>query len=140
MSTRQLATFTLDGHDFGVSVERVQEVLRHQPRTPVPLSSPAVGGLLNLRGQVVMTIDLRSRLGLAPLPHDAEPMMVVVQVDGEPISLLVDEIGDVIDVEEGQFETPPDTLPTALREVILGAYKLDKGLLLALDVDRATAA
>ncbi len=67
-------------------------------------------------------------------------MMIVVQVDGEPISLLVDEIGDVVDVEQGQFETPPDTLPAALREVILGAYKLERGLLLALDVDRATAA
>jgi purine-binding chemotaxis protein CheW len=136
----QLATFTLDDRLYGVGVERVQEVLRSQARTRIPLAPPAIAGLVNLRGQVVMTIDLRSRLGLSPLPGDAEPMMVVVQVDGEPISLLVDEIGDVIDVEDDQFETPPDTLPTALREVILGAYKLDRGLLLALDVDRATAA
>jgi purine-binding chemotaxis protein CheW len=138
--SRQFATFTLDGARYGVDVLRVQEALRAHTRTPVPLAPVGIAGLVNLRGQVVMTIDLRSRLGLAPLPADAEPMMVVVQVDGEPISLLVDEIGDVIDVEDGQFETPPDTLPTALREVILGAYKLDRGLLLALDVDRATAA
>jgi purine-binding chemotaxis protein CheW len=138
--SRQFATFTLDGARYGVDVLRVQEALRAQTRTPVPLAPAGIAGLVNLRGQVVMTIDLRSRLGLAPLPPGAEPMMVVVQVDGEPISLLVDEIGDVIDVQEGQFETPPDTLPTALREVILGAYKLDRGLLLALDVDRATAA
>ena len=138
--SRQFATFTLDGARYGVPVLRVQEALRAHTRTPVPLAPRGIAGLVNLRGQVVMTIDLRSRLGLPSLPADAEPMMVVVQVDGEPISLLVDEIGDVIDVEEGQFEVPPDTLPTGLREVILGAYKLDKGLLLALDVDRATAA
>jgi len=138
--SRQFATFTLAGANYGVDVLRVQEALRYQARTPVPLAPAGIAGLVNLRGQVVMTIDLRPRLGLAPLAADAEPMMFVVQVDGEPISLLVDEIGDVMDVEESQFETPPDTLPASLREVILGAYKLESGLLLALDVDRATAA
>lgn len=138
--SRQLATFVLDGARYGVDVLRVQEALRPQVRTPVPLAPAGVAGLVNLRGQVVLTIDLRTRLGLAPLTEDAEPMMVVVQVGGEAVSLLVDEIGDVIDVEDAQFETPPDTLDPALREVILGAYKLDHGLLLALDVERATAA
>ena len=138
--SRQFATFTLAGATYGVDVLRVQEALRYQTRTPVPLAPAGIAGLVNLRGQVVMTIDLRPRLGLAPLAADAEPMMFVVQVDGEPISLLVDEIGDVMDVEESQFETPPDTLPASLREVILGAYKLEGSLLLALDVDRATAA
>ncbi|GGC01739.1 chemotaxis protein CheW [Cellulomonas carbonis] len=138
--SRQLATFVLDGARYGVDVLKVQEALRSQVRTPVPLAPGGVAGLVNLRGQVVLTIDLRVRLGLAPLADDAEPMMVVVQVDGEPISLLVDEIGDVIDVDTDQFESPPETLDPSLRDVILGAYKLDTGLLLALDVERATAA
>lgn len=135
--SRQLATFVVEGARYGVDVQRVQEALRWQARTRVPLAPRGLAGLVNLRGQVVLTVDLRVSLGLPPLTEDAEPMMVVVQVDGEPISLLVDEIGDVIDVEESQFETPPDTLPATLREVVVGAYKLDSGLLLALDVDRA---
>ena len=138
--SRQFATFTVAGARYGIDVLRVQEALRAQARTTVPLAPPGITGLVNLRGQVVMLLDLRTRLGLGPLAADAEPMMIVVEVDGEPISLLVDEIGDVIDVDDSQFETPPDTLPAALRDVILGAYKLDQGLLLALDVDRATAA
>ena len=136
---QQLATFTLDGDLYGVDVLRVQEALRWQGRTRVPLAPAGASGLVNLRGQVVLTLDLRVRLGLAPLADDAEPMMVVVQVDGEPVSLLVDEIGDVVDVEDSQFETPPETLDPALRDLIRGAYKLGDGLLLALDVDRATA-
>lgn len=138
--SRQLATFVLDGARYGVDVLRVQEVLRPQVRTPVPLAPPGVAGLVNLRGQVVLTIDLRVRLGLAALGTDAEPMMVVVEVDGEPVSLLVDEIGDVVDVDDELFQSPPETLEPGLREVILGAYKLHDGLLLALDVDRALAA
>ncbi|MDO8122182.1 chemotaxis protein CheW [Isoptericola sp. b490] len=137
--SRQLATFVLGGAHYGVDVLLVQEALRSQDRTPVPLAPSGVAGLVNLRGEVVLSIDLRHRLGLAPLAEDAEPMMVVVQVDGEPISLLVDEVGDVIDVAESQFETPPDTLDPALRELIVGAYKLPTGLLMALDVQKATA-
>lgn len=136
---RQLATFLLGGAHYGVDVLLVQEALRSQARTPVPLAPPGVAGLVNLRGEVVLSVDLRHRLGLVPLTEDADPMMVVVQVDGEAISLLVDEVGDVIDVEDSQFETPPDTLDPALRELIVGAYKLPTGLLLALDVQRATA-
>ena len=138
--SRQFATFTVDGARYGIDVLRVQEALKTQARTGVPLAPAGIAGLVNLRGQVVMLLDLRTRLGLEPLAFDAEPMMIVVEVDGESISLLVDEIGDVIDVEDDQFETPPDTLPASLRDIILGAYKLEQGLLLALDVDRATAA
>jgi len=138
--SRQLATFTLAGAHYGVDMLRVQEALRGQPRTTVPLSAPSIAGLINLRGQVVLTVDLRTRLGFEPLDPDLEPMMVVVQVAGEPISLLVDDIGDVIDVEGRQLEAAPDTLPASLREVILGVYQLKGSLLLALDIDRVAAA
>jgi purine-binding chemotaxis protein CheW len=136
----QYVTFTLGGGLYGVDVTRVQEALRAHTRTRVPLAPIDVAGLVNLRGQVVLTIDLRPRLGVPPLAADAEPMMVVVQVDGEPVSLLVDEIGDVVEVGPERFEVPPDTLDVGLRRLITGAYKLDSSLLLILDVDQAVAA
>lgn len=136
----QYVTFTLGGALYGVDVTRVQEALRAHTRTRVPLAPIDVAGLVNLRGQVVLTIDLRPRLGVPPLAADAEPMMVVVQVDGEPVSLLVDEIGDVLEVGPERFEVPPDTLDVGLRRLITGAYKLESALLLILDVDQAVAA
>lgn len=136
--SRQLATFTLDGHCFGIAVEQVQEVLRSQSRTRVPLAPAAVAGLVNLRGQVLTAIDLRTQLGLPPR-EDVEPMVVVVRVGGEPISLLVDAIGDVVDVDESDFEPPPDTLLDSGRDMLRGAYKLPDRLLLALDAERAVA-
>jgi purine-binding chemotaxis protein CheW len=92
---------------------------------------------MNLRGQVVTSVDLRSRLSLPPRGADAEPMNVVVRVDGEVVSLLVDAIGDVVTVAQDVFETPPSTLSSRERELITGAYKLQDRLLLALDIDRA---
>jgi purine-binding chemotaxis protein CheW len=137
---QQLATFVLDGARYGIDVLRVQEALRPQERTPVPLAPAGTAGLVNLRGQVVLTFDLRIRLGLPPLADGAEPMMLVVRMGDEPVSLLVDEIGDVVNVDDDQFAAPPETLEQNLRDVLIGAYTLPDGLLLALDVERAVAA
>ena len=138
--TTQFVTFTLDDKLCGIPVERIVEVLPGRARTPVPLSPPDVAGLVNLRGQVVLSVDPRERLGIPRFvtDDDHEQMMVVVLVGGENVALLVDTIGDVVEVEDEQFETPPQTLPENLRSVIAGAYKLPGRLLLALDVDQST--
>lgn len=133
---RRFCSFTLAGHLFGVDVLRVQEVLDRMPMTPVPLAPPELAGLINLRGQVLPAIDLRRRLALPPRDADASTMTVVIVGLEGPLSLLVDEIGQVLDVDEDSFERPPDTLKGELRELIPGAYKLADRLLLALDVDR----
>jgi purine-binding chemotaxis protein CheW len=135
--TQQFATFWLDGHLYGLEVEHVQEVLRAQSLTRVPQAPPAVAGLLNLRGQVVTAIELRERLGLAPRSAEQSAILIVVRLHGEVVSLLVDTIGDVVDVAGDDFELPPDTLDGAVRDLIRGAYKLHGQLLLALDVHRA---
>ncbi len=134
-----LATFTVHGGRYGVDVRLVQEALRPPARTPVPLAPAGVAGLVNLRSEVVLTLDLRVPLGLEPLPPGADPMMLVVRVDDEPVGLLVDEVGDVVEVEDAQLSAPPDTLSPALREVIRGVHTLPDGLLVALDLARATA-
>ncbi|SHG27821.1 purine-binding chemotaxis protein CheW [Jatrophihabitans endophyticus] len=135
--THQLATFTLCNDLYGVPVDRVQEVLQDQRSTGVPLAPGAVSGLMNLRGEVVLVLDLRRRLALADRTAEETPTSVVIRIDGEVISLLVDRIGDVVDVDPAIFESPPETLGGVARELIEGAYKLDDRLLLALDVDRA---
>ncbi|PWW22258.1 purine-binding chemotaxis protein CheW [Geodermatophilus normandii] len=136
----QLATFRLDGDLYGVEVEHVQEVLRSQVLTRVPLAPPAVAGLINLRGQVVTAIELRERLGRPPRPAGTDAVVIVVRLHGEAVSLLVDSIADVVDVDATDFEAPPDTLDGQARELIRGAYKLDGTLLLALDVQKAVGA
>jgi len=136
-ATRQFCTFYLAQSLFGVEVEKVQEVIRHQEMTQVPLADPVVGGLINLRGQIVTALDMRQRLGLSKRGPEQMPMNVVVRGDDGAVSLLVDEIGDVVEVDESEFEPPPDTLSGPSREMILGAFKLKGRLLLLLDTERA---
>jgi purine-binding chemotaxis protein CheW len=137
VTTSRFSTFVVGGHLFGIEVDSVQEVIRHQPMTRVPLAPPAVGGLINLRGQVITALDLRHRLDMAPRGAGELPMNVVVRTDDGAVSLLVDQIDAVVDAREQDFEAPPETLVGATRQLIRGVYKLDGALLLALDVARA---
>jgi purine-binding chemotaxis protein CheW len=139
LTENQFCTFYVDGLFLGVEVVQIQEVLRYQDMTPVPLAPKAVQGLINLRGQIVPAIDLRPCLGLPARPAGARPMNVVVRQEEGACSLLVDEIGDVLEVDPGAFEQPPENLNTAARGLIRGVYKLADSLLLILDVDAALA-
>jgi len=137
MATRQYATFEVAGQLFGVEVEAVQEVLSFSEYTAVPLAPPAVGGLFNLRGQVIAAVDLRVQLGLPRQTLEGPVMNVILRGDDEPVSLLVDRIGEVIDVDESDFEPPPETLTGPTRELITSTVKLDGRLMLAVDVPQA---
>jgi purine-binding chemotaxis protein CheW len=135
--TLQFCTFYLDKVLFGVELRGVQEVIQQVELTDVPLAPAVVGGLINLRGQIVTAIDLRRRLELSERPDDILPVNVVVRTRDGAVSLLVDEIGDVVEVEQDTFESPPETLQGKIRMVILGVHKLDRQLMHLLDIEKA---
>lgn len=135
-----LCSFYLDESLYGIPVGLVQEVLRGQVLTPVPLAGRGVQGILNLRGRIITVLDLRARLELPARPPDAPSMHILLDHGQETVGLIVDRIGDVIEVEEAEFEPLPKTLEGAPRELLRGAYKLSDRLLLALDVEKSIAA
>lgn len=135
--TRQFSTFYLGDLFLGVEVKQVQEILRYQEMARVPLAPPVIRGLINLRGQVILALDLRRRLDLPARPADQLPMNVVMRTDDGAVSFLVDTIGDVLEVADDTFEPPPETLTGVARELIRGICKLQGRLLLILDTDRA---
>jgi len=133
----QLCTFTLAGYFFGVDVGKVQEVIRYQEMTRVPLAKREIRGLINLRGQIVTAVDLRLLLGLEAFSPGDEPMNVIIRDEDGAVSFQVDEIGDVLEVEDSCFEYPPETLKGIARELIRGTYKLADRLCLVLDTEKA---
>jgi purine-binding chemotaxis protein CheW len=135
--TSQFCTFYLDKLLFGVELKSVQEVIRSLDVTRVPLAPAVVSGLINLRGQIVTAVDLRRQLQLGPRPADVPAMNVVVHSDDGAVSLLVDEIGDVVEVDDTTFERPPETLRGTVRQVITGVHKLNDRLMLVLDTEKA---
>lgn len=137
-SARQFCSFIVDGHLFGVPIGEVQEVLRAQRMTTVPRAPAVVRGLIHLRGQIVTALDVRTRLSLPSRPSDQSINLLVRDGEGA-VSLLVDEIGDVLNVRADAFEQVPDVVPRQLRNVVAGVYKLDKRLLLVVDLARLTS-
>jgi len=136
---QQFCTFFLKDQFFGVPVQQVQEVIRYQEMTRVPLVPPVIRGLINLRGQIVMAVDLRRRLGMEDRPPSQLPMNVVVRTEDGAVSFLVDEIGDVLEADEQNLERPPETLEGQARELVRGVYKLEERLMLVLDTERAVS-
>ncbi len=134
--TRQYATFYIADQYFGIEVLRVQEVLRHLEMTPVPMAPEVIRGLINLRGQIVTAVDMRRRIGLKPRQDGKPPMNMVVRSDDGAVSLLVDEIGDVLQVGAESYEPAPDSLSREQRQMIQGVHKLDGRLLLVLNTDQ----
>ena len=136
-----LCTFTLDGLFLGISVGEVHEVLLAQALTPVPLAHPVVAGLINMRGQIVAAVDLRRVLRLpARADNSPPPVNVIVRSGHELISLLVDQVGDVLEIESRLFTPPPDTTSPETKHLFRGAYQLPQQLLLVFDTNRAIEA
>jgi purine-binding chemotaxis protein CheW len=134
--SHQFCTFYLGEHMFGIDVSHVQEVIRYQRTTRVPLAPPVVEGLINLRGQIVTAIDLRRRLGLPERPKNLSSMNVIVKGTDGLTSLLVDRVGDVLDLALESLEPAPETLRGIVRELSTGVYSLQEKLLLILDVEK----
>jgi purine-binding chemotaxis protein CheW len=136
LSSLQVSTFYVGKYFFGIEVVRVQEVLRSQKMTTVPLAPPVIEGLINLRGQIVPALDMRRRLHLEPRAPEMISMNVVVRTDEGAVSLIVDDIGDVLDLDRENIELPPDNLAAEANGIINSVYKLKDSLLLLLDTDR----
>lgn len=130
----QYVSFMVGDQSFGIPVLQVHDVLGPQRITRIPLSPPEVAGSLNLRGRIVTAIQVRRRLGLEPLPADAETMSIVVEHGGELYSLIVDAVGEVLTLDGRDFESHPPTMASAVRDVSAGIYRLNDSLLILLDV------
>jgi len=133
-TSQQYCTFHINGLFYGISVLEVQEVILEQRTTHVPLARDVLKGLINLRGQIVTALDLRCMLNPENLKLSAEVHNVVVFSEDGAISLIVDQIGDVLELDEARFENPPANLAPEVTKVISNVCKLQDELILILDI------
>lgn len=139
MPANNCITFFVDGQLFGIPAAEVLELSRAHALTPVPLAPPTIAGLMNLRGQVVTAVDMRRRMELRPRPEGQQPMNVVLRREDVLVSLLVDQVGEVIELDDATYEPVPDTLRGVARELVRGVHKLPGKLLLLLDSQKVIA-
>lgn len=132
----KICTFHVAEYFFGLDVSRIQEVIRYQEMTHIPLAHETISGLINMRGQIVTAINMRQRLGFSAMPENEKPLNIIVRTDDGAVSLLVDNIGDVIDIPRDTFEALPENLKGDIQQVLKEVCKLDNKLLLILDIEQ----
>jgi len=133
--TTEYLTVMIADQKFGIPVLQIQDVLREQKVTRIPLASPEVAGSLNLRGRIVTAIDVRKRLNV-PVAPGSRSMSVVVEHNQELYSLIIDKVGDVLSLENGRIEKNPGTLSAQWKDISSGVCQLEKELLVIMDVAR----
>ena len=137
MSTRQLCTCYIDDNHFAFPAEQVQEVVRRISVFSMPLMPNGVGGLVNLRGQIMIAIDLRERFGDGPMDLSGSKSLVVLS--DRRFCVIVDRVGDVMSLDQSLFESTPANVDERIAQAVLGAYKLENALLMLLDVSKTIA-
>jgi purine-binding chemotaxis protein CheW len=135
-ATEGLVSVRIGTQAFGIPVLQVQDVIAQTSINRVPLAPAEVAGSLNLRGRIVTAIDMRRRLGLAPLDEGKPRMAVGIESKGESYGLLIDAIGEVLKLSAASREDNPVNLDSRLARVSAGVHRLDGSLLVVLDVDR----
>ena len=132
----EYVTATVAGQLFGLPIGRVQDVFVLDRLTRVPLAAPEIAGVLNLRGRIVTAIDMRRRLGLAPAGEVRKRMAIGIEYKGESYGLLIDVIGEVLNLPSSGRESNPVNLEAQLARVSAGVHRLEDRLLVVLDIDR----
>ncbi len=136
VETREYVTLTIAGQWFGIPVLTVQDVLGPRDVARIPLADPVIAGSINLRGRIVTVIDMRKRLALPPRPDDKPGMNVVVEHGGNLYSLLIDAVGEVMEVPGDKYEKNPATIDPLWRDFSEGIYRLKNQLLIVLNVEK----
>lgn len=133
---KEYLSIVINGQIFGIPILQVQDVLGKQNITKIPLAHNAIAGSLNLRGRIVTAIDVRKCLGLQRDSDRSNDMSVVIEHNHELYSLIIDSIGDVLSLKIKDFEQNPPTLDPLWRDISQGIFRLEKGLLVVLDVPK----
>lgn len=132
----QLITVTIHKQLFGIPVQHVRDIFKLTRITRIPMTSPEIAGVVNLRGRIVTALNLREKLGFPQPDETIRPMMIAVDYYGEMYSLMVDSVGEVLTLSEETFEKNPSTLDQRLQDLTKGIFKLDNQLLSVLDIKK----
>jgi len=132
---KQYCGFKIAGEEYAIPVMEVQEVIKPQMVTPIPLAQEQIRGLINLRGQIVTCLSLR-KLFKKEDDLSKDYMNIIVKGEDGLFSLVVDEVTDIIDVSINDLENPPDTINSNLRQFVSKVFKRNKGLVILLSIEK----
>lgn len=136
LGSLQLVSFRLDQEEYGIEITKVQEIILMGEITRVPQTPDYIKGLINLRSMVIPIVDLRTRFQMPEQTPTDETRIMVVNVSGRTIGIIVDAVSEVLRISADQIAPPPPTVAGLGRDYLTGLVKLEKRLLILLDIDK----
>ena len=136
MSSSQYSTFWVDERLYGVNIQMVQEITKSMNVTDVPLAPNYIKGLINLRGQIATAVGLKELFEIQTQNNHEGKINVVCKSESYLLSLVVDEVGDVLELEDNLFEMTPETVSPKVSRFMTGVYKLPTSLLSVIDIQK----
>lgn len=127
-------TFFLSGEEYGLEILKVQEIIGVMAITPVPRTPDFIRGVINLRGRVIVIVDLRLKFGMDTVEDTEETCIIVVQVGGVQMGIVVDKVSEVLDIANQEIEDPPSFGADVDSDFILGIGKSEGRVKLLLDI------
>jgi purine-binding chemotaxis protein CheW len=136
----QMVVFTLKSGDtvseYGVPITQVQEINRLTTPTKLPQVPDFVEGIINLRGKIIPVIDLKKRFGMAISNYTDDSRIMLIEVGGQTIGIIVDEVAEVLRISQANIEPPPPIIGGIAADYLTGVGKLDNRLLIMLDMTK----
>ena len=133
-------TFALGAEEYGIEILKVREIVGCLDITAVPRTPPHVRGVVNLRGQVISVVDLRSTFGMEPAPRTDQTCIIVIETrrDGRKVccGVVVDRVREVLNVPADQVEDAPEFGGAVSPDFILGMGKVGQSVKILLDIDK----
>jgi purine-binding chemotaxis protein CheW len=131
----QLVIFKLADEDYGLPIQKVQEINRLVPVTRLPQTPDFMEGIINLRGRVIPVVDLRKRFGLETRPNEDDTRIMIIDILGQTVGIIVDAVNEVILLPGASIEpAPPSFILEA--QYIEGIGKVDDRLVILLNIDK----
>lgn len=129
-------TFVLNKEDFGIEIRYVTEIIGIQNITEVPDMPPYVKGVINLRGKVIPVMDIRLRFGVEERAYDDRTCIIVININEQPVGLIVDRVLEVLDIPKGEIEPPPKMRKGKNNKFIQGMGKVGDQVKILLDANK----
>jgi chemotaxis signal transduction protein/CheY-like chemotaxis protein/ABC-type nitrate/sulfonate/bicarbonate transport system substrate-binding protein len=134
-------TFALGKVEYGVGILKVREIIGMLPITAIPQTVPYIKGVINLRGKVIPVIDLREKFGLTQIEYNERTCIIVLEIAGSLSTILtgivVDAVSEVMNIKAENIENRPAFGAKLDMSFILGMAKMEGGVKILLDIDRA---
>jgi len=135
VALNQFVVFRVGSEEYGVQIDRVQEIRSWQPVTRLPNAPQKVLGIVNLRGVVIPVFDMRSCFGLEPTAPGKSNVVIITAVHDDTIGMLVDTVSDIVDVDAAQIQPAPSLSEAAIEDSISGIVTVDDRMLILLDIE-----